>query len=452
MIITSYRGVLLYAIVMGYLPFGDDNQIINRLCNYHHVPMEGNQISEGKSILVLIYNHIIVLIFPSEYEQLVRSLLIVDVTARPLIAEILSHMWMTSFPSVRPSWEGPCGGKHTVQNSLPSIFHSVDSSTRCYDVEVHSSRLPSNDQQDTMNAMDTTDAETALPLRDSSSGSEVQEEHLIPANNTVLSASVSCSEEQDCHPLNPATNCPSLADEQAVSNELKLINKPLPESGASTTQLVKSASLTSVKQDSLTPDEGGKTIPAKSDSSTSEELDHHLSLSTNATLPAKFVASNSMKQNRHLCTSNTLTTNKTLPATSLSLTTIKQDSYHIHSTATTTQPTKSLSSTSMKQDIPSYTKVPGQSISSTSIKQNPSGPVLPEPEISPVLELDYSLRSADNINQPASNTTTPAVHRETSTDARSRQKQRKRCNLITRLQSAVSRRIFSSLRKKFNVL
>ncbi len=213
---------------MGYLPFGDDNQIINRLCNYHHVPMEGNQISGGKSILVFIYNHIIVLIFPSEYEQLVRSLLIVDVTARLIIAEILSHMWMTSFPSVRPSWEGPCGGKHTVQNSLPSIFHSVDSSTRCYDVEVHSPRLPSNDQQDTMNAMDTTDPETALPVRESS-GSEVQEEHLIPASNTVLSASVSCSKKQDCHSLNTANNCPLLADELAFSNALKSINNPLPE-------------------------------------------------------------------------------------------------------------------------------------------------------------------------------------------------------------------------------
>ncbi len=190
--IFSYRGVLLYAIVMGYLLFGDDNQLINRLCNYHHVPMEGNQISEGKSILVLIYNHIIVPIIPSEYEQLVRSLLTVDVTVRPFIAEVLSHMLMTSFPSVCPSWEGPCGGKHTVQNSLslPSIFHSVDSSTCCYDVEVHSPRLPSNDQQDTMNDMDTTDAETALPVR-VSSGSEVQEEHLISASNAILH--VSCS-------------------------------------------------------------------------------------------------------------------------------------------------------------------------------------------------------------------------------------------------------------------
>ncbi len=381
-----------------------------------------------------------------------------DVTARPLIAEVLSHMWMTSFPSVRPSWEGPCGGKHTIQNSLPSIFHSVDSSTRCYDVEVHSPRLPSNDQQDTTNAMDTTDAETALPVRDAS-GSEVQEEHLIPADNTVLSASVSCSKEQDCHPLNSANNCPSLADELAVLNELESINNTPPELGASTTQQVKSASLTSVKQDNLTPDEASKTMPAKSESSASEEQDHHLSLSTNTTLPAKFVASNSMEQNHHLSTSNTLTTNTTLPAKSLSLTTKKQKSHHNYSTATTTQPTQSVSSTSMKQDSSSTTTVPGQSISSSSIKQtnHPSGPaidniLLPEPESSPVLELDHSLGSTDNTNQPASNTTTSAVHRETSTDARSRQKQRKRRSLVTRLQSVISRRIFSSLRKKFNVL
>ncbi len=282
--------------------------------------------------------------------------------------------------------------------------------------------------------MDTTDAETASPVRDSS-GSEVQEEHLIPANNTVLSASISCSKEQDCHPLNSANNCLSLADELAVLNELESINNKSPESGASTTQLVKLTSLTSVKQDNLSPDEASKTMPAKSESSASEEQDHHLSLSTNATLPAKFVASNSMEQNRHLSTSNTLTTNTTLPAKSLSLTTIKQESHHNYSTATTTQPTQSVSSTSMKQDSSSTTTVPGQSISSSSIKQtnHPSGPaniLLPEPESSPVLELDHSLGSTDNTNQPASNTTTSVVHRETSTDARSRQKQRKRRSLV----------------------
>ncbi len=206
---------------MGYLTFGDDNQIINSLCNYYHVPMEGNQISEGKSILVLlIYNLIIVLIFPSEYKQLVRSLLTVDVTARPLIADVLSHMWMTSFPSVHPSWEVPCGGKHTIQNSLPSIFHSVDSSTRCYDVEVHSPRLPSNDQQDTMNAMDTTDTETALPIRDSS-GSEMLEEHPSPTCDAVLPTSSPCPNKQDFHPFDVAGSLHSPADESASSYIIK---------------------------------------------------------------------------------------------------------------------------------------------------------------------------------------------------------------------------------------
>ncbi len=359
---------------MGYLPFGDDNQIINRLCNYHHVPMEGNQISDGKSIQVLIYNHIIVPIIPSEYEQLVRSLLTVDVTARPLIAEVLSHMWMTSFPSVRPSWEGPCGGKHTVKNSLPSIFHSVDSSTHCYDVEVHSPRLPSNDQQDTMNAMDTTDPETALPVRESS-GSEVQEEHHIPANNTILSVSVSCSKEHVSHSLNTANNCPSLADELAFSDEPKSINNPLPESAASTTQLVKSTSLTSVKPNSLTSDEASKiTMCAESDSSTSEEQDH-LKLSTNANLRAKSVPSTSVEQNSH---PSELITDAAQTAKPLSSTSIRQDSHQDNFAATTTLLIRSESSTLDNSSSASNIKTTAseQSISSASIKHtdHPAGP------------------------------------------------------------------------------
>ncbi len=444
---------------MGYLPFGDDNQIINRLCNYHHVPMEGKQISEGKSILVLLmYNLIIVLIFPSEYEQLVRSLLTVDVTVRPFITEVLSHMWMTSFPSVRPSWEGPCGGKHTIQNSLPSIFHSVDSSTPCYDVEVHSPRLPSNDQQDTMNAMDTTDPETALPVRDSS-GSEVQEEHLIPANNTVLSASVSCSKEHDSHPLNSATNCPSLADELAFVCELISINNPLPESAASTTQLAKSASLTSVKQDSLTADEAGKiSMSAESESSTSVEQDHNLKLSTNINVRIKSVTPlSSVEQSNQ-------TTDAALPAKSLSFTSIRKNNHQVNSAATTTLLTRSVTSTLMEQDNSSSasnikTTAPGQSISLSSVKQtnHPSDPAnnnlfLAEPESSPVLEQDNSLGQADNSSQPASNATTPDVHGEASPNARSRHMPRKRRNMISRLQSAVCRRIFSTLRRRFNVL
>ncbi len=89
-----------------------------------------------------------------------RSLLSVDITARPLIADVLTHMWMTSSPSVRPSWEGPCGGKYSIQNSLASIFHGIDPPESCrYEVEFHCSRFPSNDLQDTMNAGDAAETE-----------------------------------------------------------------------------------------------------------------------------------------------------------------------------------------------------------------------------------------------------------------------------------------------------
>ena len=119
-----------------------------------------------------------------------------DITARPLIAEVLTHMWMTSFPSVQPSWEGPCGDKHNIQNSLPSIFLSVNLSTGFYDVDIHSRCPPSSDQQDMMNAMDATEAETTLPVSDSSAP-VVKEEHLNPASDTSVPVSSSGLKEKD---------------------------------------------------------------------------------------------------------------------------------------------------------------------------------------------------------------------------------------------------------------
>ncbi len=59
LLLLTNRGVVLYTMVMGSLPFGDDNQIVNGLANYHHLPMDGKLISEGKSnsILLTLPNH-----------------------------------------------------------------------------------------------------------------------------------------------------------------------------------------------------------------------------------------------------------------------------------------------------------------------------------------------------------------------------------------------------------
>ncbi len=126
------------------------------------------------------------------------------------------------------------------------------------------------------------------------------------------------------------------------------------------------------------------------------------------------------------------------------------------------QMTKYVSSTAMKQNNSSSgasinTPVPEQSISSASIDQTnrPSGTannnlLLPKPQ--PSFEQDYSLDQADDTNNPASCINIPAMCSETSSDTRSRQKHRKRHNLVTRLQSVVCRRIFSSLREKFKIL
>ncbi len=388
-----------------------------------------------------------------------RSLLSADLTARSLIADVLTHMWMTSFPSVRPSWEGPHEGKYNIKNSLPSIFHSINLyNSSCYDVEIHSPRLPSgNDHQDMATAMNISEAETALPANNSS-GSEVQEDHLNPPSDTVAPALSSCSKEQDYLPLGYVNNLPSLADESTSSKSILLISNPLPESAKIITQLAGSGPLTFTKSDSLTQGEAGKaTEPEESESTTSEEQDNHSSALTNTTLPAKSVAPISMEKNSHL------STNVTLPARSESSTSIETDN-HRDSATTTTLPTKSMSCISMKRDKSSSgtdinTTVPEQSISSTSIEQTnySSDPakitvLLPEPELSPVMERAYSLGQVDNANQPACVTTIPAMDIGVSTSANSRQKQRKKHNLVARLQSAVCQIIFSSLRKRFNVL
>ncbi len=306
-------------------------------------------------------------------------------------------------------------------------------------------------------AMNISEAETALPANNSS-GSEVQEDHLNPPSDTVAPALSSCSKEQDHLPLGYANNLPSLADESTSSKSILLISNPLPESAESITQLAGSGPLTFTKSDSLTQDEAGKaTEPEESESTTSEEQDNHSSALTNTTLPAKSVAPISMEKNSYL------STNVTLPARSESSTSIETDN-HRDSATTTTLPTKSMSCTSMKRDksssgIDINTTVPEQSISSTSIEQTnySSDPVnitvlLQEPELSPVMERAYSLGQVDNANQPACVTTIPAMDIGVSTSANSRQKQRKKHNLVARLQSAVCRRIFSSLRKRFNVL
>ncbi len=384
-----------------------------------------------------------------------RSLLSADLTARSLIADVLTHMWMMSFPSVRPSWEGPHEGKYNIKNSLPSIFHSINLyNSSCYDVEIHSPRLPSgNDHQDMVTAMNISEAETALPANNSS-GSEVQEDHLNPPSDTVAPALSSCSKVQDHLPLGYANNLPSLADESTSSKSILLISNPLPELAKIITQLAGSGPLTFTKSDSLTQGEAGKaTEPEESESTTSEEQDNHSSALTNTTLPAKSVPPISMEKNSHL------STNVTLPARKSS-TSIETDNHH-DSATTTTLPTKSMSCTSMKRDKFSSgtdinTTVLEQSISSTSIEQTnySSDPanitvLLPEPELSPVFERAYSLGQVDNANQPACVTTIPAMD---IGSANSRQKQRKKHNLVARLQSAVCRRIFSSLRKRFNVL
>ena len=47
-------------------------------------------------------------------------------TARPLVSEICSHIWLTGYPSIRPFWTGvPGDSKFTIEKSLPSAFCNI---------------------------------------------------------------------------------------------------------------------------------------------------------------------------------------------------------------------------------------------------------------------------------------------------------------------------------------
>ncbi len=55
-----------------------------------------------------------------------KCLLTVDMTARPLVSEICSHIWLTGYPSIRPFWTGlPGDSKFTIEKSLPSAFCNI---------------------------------------------------------------------------------------------------------------------------------------------------------------------------------------------------------------------------------------------------------------------------------------------------------------------------------------
>ncbi len=47
-------------------------------------------------------------------------------TARPLVSEICSHIWLTGYPSIQPFWTGvPGDSKFTIEKSLPSAFCNI---------------------------------------------------------------------------------------------------------------------------------------------------------------------------------------------------------------------------------------------------------------------------------------------------------------------------------------
>ncbi len=189
-----------------------------------------------------------------EYELLVRSLLSVDISSRPYIAEVNAHMWMTALPSYRPSWEGTCGSKYTIENSLPSILHGVPPhNTCCHDVAIPypplPPQLPSMDQQGIgMDAANMAGIETNGPI--STSPSEVYGNYPVTDSDTsALAISVSSISLTSVQHLHDPVDDPIISAELVPSRSVNNLPEPCSDSC-----LIESAPSSSLEQENPPPD------------------------------------------------------------------------------------------------------------------------------------------------------------------------------------------------------
>ena len=178
-----------------------------------------------------------------------------DISARPYIADVNTHLWMTAFPSYRPSWEGPCGSKYTIENSLPSSLHGIrPHNTCCCNVAIP---YPKGQQGLMMNAAATTKAEASLP-----------------------SSSLHCSKVHDDCPLKPDSTTSVPAESDSFVSPTSVEHLPDPISG---TVIPAELIPSSVEND---PDSVDSSTPAESvPSSLLEQVSHPPDLASNTTLP-----------------------------------------------------------------------------------------------------------------------------------------------------------------------
>ncbi len=378
-----------------------------------------------------------------------RSLLSVEIAARPLISNVLTHMWMTSFVSVRPSWEGPCEGKYNIQNSLPSIFHGIDSpECSSYDVEIHCSRLPSDDRQDSMNAIGAMETESIVPAMVSSSSVVQEDDSSISATSPAV---LSCSKLQENNSFNGVSNSTSTAtslsptereqenldsnnsspaDDSLSSNSLHQDNYDSLESVSHTTLPTESVSSSLVQSDSLPLDQACKASPLTTESLSSASMvlaKPPPDVDSHGLLLANSVSSSPVMQENTSSSQSAANTAQQVTSVSPPL---EQDYHHPDQPGSTNLPASqsrlSAASNSSEQDECNINSAGNASLE--------------------LLASSYSMDHVDHPINSASNTTVPAIHSEDSTTA-TKQTQKKR-RLVSRLRNVVHQRLFKRLRRR----
>lgn len=134
------RGVILYAMVCGRLPFGDDAQVRRLQSQTRQVNFTKSNLSFGeltwdlwtKLTVAISYCHTVV---HTECKSFIQCLLNMSIEARPTIHQIMSASWTTMEPSTRPIQLTPANPaykyKYTVENCLPSFLHHTKARTAC---------------------------------------------------------------------------------------------------------------------------------------------------------------------------------------------------------------------------------------------------------------------------------------------------------------------------------
>ncbi len=328
-----------------------------------------------------------------------------------------------------------CEGKYNIQNSLPSIFHGIDSpESSSYDVEIHCSRLPSDDRQDSMNAIGAMETESTLPAVVSSS-SVVQEDDSSVTSPAVLS----CSKLQENNSFNGVSNSTSTATSLSPTEreqENLDSNNPSPaDDSLSSNSLHQdnydSLESVSVQSDSVPLDQACKVSPLTTESLSSASMvlaKPPPDVDSHGLLLANSVSSSPVMQENSSSSQSAANTAQQVTSVSPPL---EQDYHHPDQPGSTNLPASqsrlSAASNSSEQDECNINSAGNASLE--------------------LLASSYSMDHVDHPINSASNAAVPTIHSDESTATSTRQMQGKRRHLVSRLRNVVCKRLFTRMRR-----